>query len=115
MIDYEYYITVYDGKKIKSEEELESLLGEGRAYVRARAIPGACEEKLKNAVCAVCEVIYEYGDRRNIKSESADGVSVSYYRDNYEKLLENALRANTDSELLYRGLEVKGNIFGGIL
>ena len=106
MINFDYYKNVFDGKKIQSEEEFGPLCDRAVRYISFVTSKPVEENEIADAVCALCELYYETDSQRGIKSESIDGVSVTYDNDN-DKLQKSAysiLKLYLPSRLLYRGL-----------
>ena len=88
--DYQYYVGSYQGTAIP-EDSFPAVMRDASAFVREitanRVDPDAIPEEVKDASCAVADVIQaendrisntENGDGREIKSENTDGYSVSY-------------------------------------
>ena len=89
--DYTYYVSGYMGTAV-SEEDFPALAAKASAYVdyvtmgRARNAAGDAGDAVKNAVCAICEVMQD-GDKLNaissdatrpVSSETVGGWSRSY-------------------------------------
>lgn len=74
--DYDYYTTVYMGKAI-SEEDFPPLAVKASAYVdwatmqRSKNATGDAADAVKNAVCALCEIIQD-GKKLNAISSDAE-------------------------------------------
>ena len=104
MIDFYYYLNEYNGQKIQSEEKFAALSKVAQKYVlRATDNRGSVKE-IGEAICAVADILFEVNGSEGIKSESADGLSVSYEDARVEKLIHNALKLYLPSRLLYRGI-----------
>ncbi len=104
MVDFDYYLKEYNGQKIKSEESFENLLKIAQRYVLKATDNRGTLKEIGEAICAVCDILYEMNGSEGIKSESVDGVSVSYEDKRFEKLIHNALKLYLPSRLLYRGI-----------
>lgn len=104
MINFEYYLNEYEGKKISSEEIFNSLERVAEKHVlRATDNRGNIKE-IGEAICAVADILFEVNGSEGIKQESADGVSVSYEDFRTQKLIHNALKLYLPSRMLYRGI-----------
>lgn len=109
--DFTYYYGTYYGRTISSYEEFNSLEVRAGAYVNkitfGRAEKAADTENVKNAVCAVCDVLKKYEFREGIASENNDGYSITYENGSsniQQRLLEAAI-LYLPAELLYRGVD----------
>lgn len=105
MTDYNYYITQFDGRKIKNEEMFSSLVDKAYRYVKKVVTDKAKDSDINDAVCAVCDFLSENDTDSFIKSESVDGVSISYENSELNKKLYNIIKLYAPSRLLYRGLK----------
>lgn len=104
MIDFDYYLNEYNGQKIQSEETFNGLFKLAQKYVlRATDNRGNVKE-IGEAICAVTDILFEVNGSDGIKSESVDGLSVSYEDSRVQKLIHNALKLYLPSRLLYRGI-----------
>jgi len=104
MIDFDYYLSEYNGQKIQSEETFNGIAKVAEKYVlRATDNRGTVKE-IGEAICAVSEILFEVGESEGIKSESVDGLSVAYEDSRTQKLIHNALKLYLPSRLLYRGI-----------
>ena len=104
MINFEYYLNEYEGKKINSEEIFNSLERVTEKYVlRATDNRGNIKE-IGEAICAVADILFEVNGTEGLEKESADGVSVSYEESRIQKLIHNALKLYLPSRMLYRGI-----------
>lgn len=102
MPDYTYYTEIFFGDKIPGEEF---------EYYTARALDkikfltmNRCDEtdeSVKNAVCAVAEILFITDGRYGISSESSDGFSASY--SDTESDVAAAAAQFLPSSLFYRG------------
>ena len=88
--DYRYYVESYYDTTI-TEDSFPTVMRDASAFIREitanRVDPDAITDDVKDASCAVADVIQaendrisstENGDGREIKSENTDGYSVSY-------------------------------------
>lgn len=82
--DYTYYISIYGGNKV-SESDFMRLARMASAYIDAvtfgkaeNASDAKIEGKIKDACCAVCDVIAQEENGGEIASASNDGYSESY-------------------------------------
>lgn len=85
--DYEYYTQIYHGSKI-SEQSWAEVSKEASAYIDLLTYQRLKQgwqvtESVKNAVCAVSEVLYSYSKSNaqceiGIASESVSGRSINY-------------------------------------
>lgn len=106
-ISFSYYTDEYLGRTITSPNEFFGICIRAEAYID-RLTDGHITEvtdDIKNAVCAVCDVIYRADRQRGIKSESVDGYSITL-DDSYnsERTLYETARLFLPSYLLYRGV-----------
>lgn len=83
--DYDFYVNVYQGRKM-SMEEFQKYILPASAHVRkitfGRADLHKDVEEVKLATCAVCDALEEFNETtvngQQIASENNDGYSVSY-------------------------------------
>lgn len=122
-VDYEYYIESFFGKSIP-EESFAGIAKDASAFIREitsdRISPDNLSDDVKNATCAVCDVVYseemriqKTGGVQEIKSMSTDGESISYTTEvSSEKSREDVMREKKyaaarpyllHTDLLYRG------------
>lgn len=117
---YEYYITVWAGIEIPAQDftRLANKVGRQIDYLttnRVNLLPTVPAE-VKNAVCAAVEELYQLqqsvkNNPAGIKSESNDGVSVTYQDSSINNIIKQeqiimnrAIRQDlADTGLLYRG------------
>ncbi len=104
MIDFDYYLKEYGGQKIKSEENFEGLCKLAEKYVLKATDNRGSVKEIGEAVCAVADVLFETGNTDGLKSEAADGFSISYETSRTQRLIHNALKLYLPSRLLYRGI-----------
>lgn len=104
LADYEYYITGYGGT-ILERSEFNALAARASAQVIAYTFGRAAESELdevKDAVCAVCDILHKEESGGNIKSENNDGYSVTYGEK--EKTLDEEIRSAVLTCLQHTGL-----------
>ena len=81
-VDYEYYIGVYSGGVFKDASAFASALTEAEAYIDNLTRGKATEDTpaVKNAICAVAEVIHKqaHDEESAISSESVGNHSRTY-------------------------------------
>lgn len=104
MVDYNYYIKEYNGQKIQSEELFSGLEKISHKYVMKATDNRGTLSEIGEAICAVCDVLYDVSGSEGIKSESIDGVSISYESSRTRMLIHNTLKLFLPSRLLYRGI-----------
>ena len=118
-VDYVYYYNEYIGRKIpeKDFEELSVQAQRFVDYVTGGKICGNVTDKVRNAVCAAAEALYDCNSKYvnlnpGIKSENTDGYSVTYQdysvadiSAEQDKAMYKAVRrALSGTGLLYRGV-----------
>lgn len=105
MVDFFYYKENFLGNMLL-EDDFSSLSSKAEAYVKYYVGPKFCEcEEIKNAICAVCEVFFKYGERDGIKSETNDGISQSFSDTDISKKADEAIKIYlSQTNLLYRGI-----------
>lgn len=99
-VDYAYYQGDFQGSSVPAEA-FDTYAAQAGAYVdyltlnrigKLKVIP----DKVKDAVCAVCEVYYLFDQKEknggNVKSENTDGYSVSYVTECQDGQVKEALR-----------------------
>ena len=108
---YEYYESSFLGTVIDSPSAFDSLVVRAQAYIEritfGRAKQSSETDEVKKAICAVCEVYYQYDAHAGVVSENNDGYSVTYSSDGrfVEKLLYETASLYLPAELLYRGVD----------
>lgn len=112
---YEYYRTQYKGNSIKDEETFDSVVVEADAYVDRITMGKIREETddVRNAVCAVAEVIEKqtHDESPTVSSESVGNHSKSYTvntKSEAEREVEKYRKASLylfRTGLLYRGMK----------
>lgn len=101
---FEYYIENFKGIKIPDKNSFIRTSKIAFLYIK-RAVCTEIEEKdVKDAICAISDILYENADSSGIKSEKTDTLSVTYSDNRMEKLINNAIRLYVPSQLLYRGI-----------
>ncbi len=104
MVDYNYYIREYNGQKIQSEKLFSSLEKISEKYVMKATDNRGTINEIGEAICAVCDILYDVSGSEGVKSESIDGVNVSYENSRTKILIHNTLKLFLPSRLLYRGI-----------
>lgn len=115
-VDYAYYQMNFQGSSIPVDA-FETYAAQASAYVdyltlnrigKLKNIP----DKVKDAVCAVCEVYYVIDQKEenggNIKSENTDGYSVSYITEQQDGQLKEALKTKKAYYAAYQYLAFTG-------
>ena len=104
---YNHYKCHFKGNAIPSLEIFDRLKIKASAYVDKITfgrITGVTDA-VQNAVCAVCDVLYNASGHEGITSENNDGYIVNYADEKaIQKQLYQAAALFLPSELLYRGL-----------
>ena len=80
LADFDYYVSEYGGTELDSGS-FKQLSLRASALVNSYTFGRAEASELdavKDAVCAVAEVIHRHEKNKNIKSENNDGYSVTY-------------------------------------
>ena len=105
-ISYAYYKDDYLGTFISSPEEFSNVSLRAEAYIDKITYGNisVVNEDVKNAVCAVCDVISRFDKQIGIKSESVDGYSVTLDNSQSSKALFDAASLFLPPYLLYRGV-----------
>lgn len=117
-VDFSYYQNTYHGNVLKATD-FENAELEAEAFVNAvtfgriRKLP-EIPECVKNAVCAVAEIIHRRNEKQNntVSSESNDGYSVSYVtatndEDYRKELLSKVKMWLSGTGLMYKGWSEK--------
>ena len=97
----------YLGRSIPNSNEFFSICIRAEAYIDKLTDGHITEvtDDIKNAVCAVCDVIYRADRQKGIKSESVDGYSVTLDSEACsQKTLYDTACLFLPSYLLYRGI-----------
>ena len=107
LVDFTYYTEAFGGdlipQRLFARYELKAS-----AYLdnlTLGSIKTPCDEKIKTAVCEMCEAFYCEDERRNIRSEQHDGYAVVYDESELNEKLE-------DIANIY--LASSGYLYGGI-
>ena len=111
--DYTYYCSLYGGSVIAEADftrlsRLASAFIDAITYGRAATATGADSEKVKDACCAVCDVIYQEENGGEVASASNDGYSESYVTSGKSidrKKYDAAAVFLSPTGLLYSGVE----------
>lgn len=104
MVDFDYYLREYNGQRINSDEVFNTLSKIALKYVLKATDNRGTIKEIGEAICAVTDVLFEVNGNEGIKSESVDGLSVSYEDKRAQKLIHSALKLYLPSRLLYRGI-----------
>ena len=104
MVDFNYYMEQYCGQKIKTEEEFDVFSKIANKYVMKATDNRGTVKEVGEAICAVCDILIDISGSEGIKSESVDGLSVTYENSRAQKLIYNALKLYLPSRLLFRGI-----------
>ena len=106
IIDFDYYKNNFLGSLI-SLDKFYSIEKKACVYVNG-AIGGKNSDigEVKDAVCAVCELIYNEEKRNGIKSENTDGYSITFSETESfkEKVFDVISIYLANTGLLYRGI-----------
>ena len=121
-VDYDYYVKEYKGDAIP-QLAFDKLARDASAFVREITFDRIQEETIvdavRDAVCAVCDVMYTEEQRvsqfggREIKSENTDGYSVTYVTETQdgqsrEEVLRRKMYQAAKEYLLFTGLLYQG-------
>ena len=104
MISFENYINSFDGTKVKNEADFNRLSKTAQRYIKSVIAEGYSEKDIEEGVYALCDILLGYEARNGIKSESVDGVCVTYVEGHLQRQMYNTLKLYIPSRLLYRGL-----------
>lgn len=105
MVDYTYYTTAFSGTYL-TEEDFKKLEPRAYDYVKFYLCHNFKEcDEVKMAICAVCEVYATFGEYDGVISESNDGISRTFDRQNISKCADGAIaKYLAGTNLLYRGI-----------
>lgn len=105
MTDYLYYKKNFKGNVIADKEVFERCADLALRYIKSFVGEKAQyqDEQISDCICALAEQIYEQSGRENIKSESIDGVSITYADDSKKSFCE-VMKLYLPKDLLYRGI-----------
>lgn len=104
MVNFDYYIKEYNGQRIRTEDEFKDCCKLAEKYVLNATDNRGNEKEIGEAICAVCDVLFEVKDTEGIKSEAIDGVSIIYENKSFQNRIFNTLKLYLPSRLLYRGI-----------
>ena len=104
MTEYSYYITKYDGNEISDEEQFNRYRDRAVKYINYMTSKPGNDAEISDAVCALCDYYHKNDSLMGIKSESADGVSVTYNNESTDKQMYSILKLYLPKRLLYRGI-----------
>lgn len=111
-VDFAFYTDVYCGSAItdaavfcRLADKAESVI---RQYIGNRGVPQTAAEAFGKCVCELADRFFDSETRGGVKSESTDGLSVTYGGDCAGKsaLGETVRRRLANTGLLYRGVEI---------
>ena len=106
MIDYNYYLVKFGGKIFDSESEFNKYRDKSVRYINSVTARQGRDSEIGEAVCVLSEFYFKNGESCGIKSESIDGVSVTYDNEKTQRNAYSILKLYLPSNLLYRGLWV---------
>ena len=104
MINFENYINEFNGKAIQSEDEFNRLLKKSLRYIDSFVSTDYTDSDISQAAYALCDIFVENECSNGIKTEKADGVSVTYEDNRLDKIIYSTLRLYLPQRLLYLGL-----------
>lgn len=105
-VDFNYYRDEFLGTLIPIKE-FYHIESKATVYVNYVLLGNMKDtDEFKNAVCAVCELIYNESKRGGIKSENNDGYSVTFEEigDFYDRVIDVVKVYLSNTGLLYRGI-----------
>ena len=106
-VSYQFYMDTYHGGAI-SETEWPAAEREARANLeklgRSCTVRADTEDAMKNAVCAVAEVLMDDAGSRGVGSASIGSVSVSYSAEKQPSLARRVSSAAALYVEIYRGV-----------
>lgn len=113
--DFKYYVEVFRSGVILNESTFNTVINEANAYINllTRGNITDVTDEVKNAICGVCDVIYNrklHDEINIISSESLGNHSVSYKCDKIttqerkKQMLDVAKLYLANTGLLYRGM-----------
>lgn len=105
MVDFFYYKENFFGSML-SECDFLSFIKKAEAYVKYYVGPKFFEcDEIKNAICAVCEVLCKYEERDGVTGEVNDGISKTFSPTDISKKSDEVIKIYLSStNLLYRGM-----------
>lgn len=109
--DYDYYLNEYSGNAV-AEADFTRLSRQASAYLDGLTcgkIRGPCadDSRVKDACCAVAEVMYKQEQGGEVASESNDGASVTYVIGSTtpeQRMYSTAVMHLSSTGLLYAGV-----------
>lgn len=109
--DYDYYINDYSGRAI-AETDFPRLSRQASAYLDSLTYgkirgPWVDDSRVKDACCAVAEVMQKQEQGGEVASESNDGASVTYVTGNAtpeQRMYNAAVMYLSSTGLLYAGV-----------
>ena len=104
MLNFDNYINEFNGKAIQSEDEFDRLLKKSLRYINSFVSADYTDNDISQAAYALCDILAENEFGNGIKTEKADGVSVTYEDNRLDKIICSTLRLYLPPRLLYLGL-----------
>ncbi len=110
-VTYEYYISNFCSSlaPLLDAENFDLYIKKAVVFLESITNKGidASDENIKNAICAIADKLFLGESKGNIKSESADGYSVTFKDGESlrQGLFEIALMYLGKSDMLYSGVE----------
>lgn len=104
MINFENYINEFNGKVVQNEEDFDRVLKKSLQYINSIVTADYSDSDISEAAYTLCDILSENEAADGIKSEKADGLSVTYEDNRLKKIMYSALRLYLPAKLLYRGL-----------
>ena len=108
MVDYNYYLNIFKGNVIPSEEEFNIYSRKAINYILARVNVGKIKEDMYDCVCAISEAFLSEGDSKNygVISEKIGSWSKTYANAHTQDKYKNSI--------LHDYLFMKGYLYNGI-
>lgn len=104
MISFENYINEFNGNMIQNEDDFDRLAKRSVQFIKSTVSANCSEEDISQAVYALCDTLFQNECSDGIRSEKADGLSVTYEDNRLNKIMYATLRLYLPQKLLYRGL-----------
>lgn len=109
--DYDYYLNEYSGNAV-AEADFARLSRQASAYLDSLTYgkirgPWVDDSRVKDACCAVAEVMYKQEQGGEVASESNDGTSVTYVasgKSAEQRMYSTAVMYLSNTGLLYAGV-----------
>ena len=109
--DYDYYLNEYSGNAV-AEADFTRLSRQASAYLDSLTYgkirgPWVDDSRVKDACCAVAEVMYKQEQGGEVASESNDGTSVTYVTSGktaQNRMYDAAVMYLSNTGLLYAGV-----------